>query len=311
MIKLNEAEKKKFVEQRYQDFDFKTFNILKPDFNKTLYKELESYIELSDEKNLKEWYKEINIPNTKVEDFKERIFDTKSGKVLMGIRFLGLDINKPFVNVWSSFPIENELQKIIDFAKNSFKIFQPKHIRFWANPKNKLSKANQQHICQNYLVGSINEISKTEKPSNFESIELVQITNLDFYDWYLELYQEFHQENPNLRSYVALCSKGIFEDSIKQNLCYFIQYKNEIIGIIAAEKDEYFGVPSLYMNEIVISKKFKGKKLATAIQRKLINFNKNEFEFIWGNIDQKNIPSTKNAFRIGRKIISSEILLPI
>ena len=32
----------------------------------------------------------------------------------------------------------------------------------------------------------------------------------------------------------------------------------------------------------------------------------NEYEFIWGNIDQKNIPSTKNALRIGRKIISSD-----
>lgn len=311
MIQLSEVEKKEFIAQRYQDFDFESFEINQAEFAVTLGKELESYLNLSKTEKLQSWFENVNIPNTIVEDFKERIFETKSGKVMMGIRFLGMDLAKPFINIWASFPLEKELENIKDFARNSFAVFKPKHIKFWANPNSDLTKQSQKYICQNYLVGNINEIVNSAKPNNYENIDLELVINVEVYEWYVKIYNEFHQENPNLKSFVMPNSIDIMQDSIKQNLCYFIKYNGEKIGLIAAEKDAYFGVPSLYMNEIIISKEFKGKKLATAAQRKLIALNKKDFTFIWGTIDQKNIPSTKNALRIGRKVISSELLLPI
>lgn len=312
MIKLSEQEKMLFVKNRIeQAFDFSSFEIVNPNLDKITLSMFNGFLELSEIKNIQKWFETVNIPNTKVEDFKERIIETKSGKVLIGIRFLGMDISKPFVDVWASFPIEKELENIVAICKQEFEVFTPKHIRFWVNPNSKFGKAFQKYICQSYLVGDIQKIVSSPKPINYENIDLETVTNLNIYDWYTKIHQEFHKDFPDLKSYVMPNSKEIMEDSIKQNLCYLIKYKGEKIGLIAAEKDDYFGVSSMYMNEIIISKAFKGKKLATAAQRKLIELNKDDFKYIWGSIDQKNIPSTKNALRVGRKKISSEILLPI
>ena len=90
---------------------------------------------------------------------------------MFGIRFLGMNISKPFVDVWSSFPIEKELKNIIEIAKKEFKVFKPKHIRFWSNPKSEISKQNQENICQNYLAGSIEKSTSFEKPINYQVID--------------------------------------------------------------------------------------------------------------------------------------------
>jgi hypothetical protein len=83
------------------------------------------------------------------------------------------------------------------------------------------------------------------------------------------------------------------------------------LGVISALEENLLGEKSLYIAEIVILKEYKGEKLATAVQRKFIETLKSKYQFVWGMISAKNIPSSKNALRVGRKIISSEILLPI
>ena len=306
MIKLSEKEKMLFVKNRIeQDFDTIFIEKDKVNFETNILEEFDDLLQLSDIKNIQKWFENVNIPNTKVEDFKERIIETSSGKILIGIRFLGMDISKPFVNVWTSFAIEKELENIIEICKQEFKIFKPKHIRFWS--KNK----KQKNVCQNHIVGNIQEICVSKKPINYENVALEKITNLDFYAWYEKMYTQFHKDFPELKAYVSINSLETFTDIMKQKMCYFIYFEGEKVGLIAANKDECLGMSSIYMYEIIIDKKFKGKKIATASQRKLIELHKENYTYINGNIDSRNIPSTKNALSVGRKIISSEILLPI
>ncbi|MGB1019160.1 MAG: hypothetical protein ACPGVH_08810 [Chitinophagales bacterium] len=306
MIKLSEKEKMLFVKNKIeQDFDTTFIEKDKINFETNILEEFEDLLQLSDIKNIQKWFENVNIPNTKAEDFKERIIETSSGKILIGIRFLGMDISKPFVNVWTSFAIEKELENIIEICKQEFKIFKPKHIRFWS--KNK----KQKNVCQNHIVGNIQEICVSKKPINYENVALEKITNLDFYAWYEKMYTQFHKDFPELKAYVSINSLETFTDIMKQKMCYFIYFEGEKVGLIAANKDECLGMSSIYMYEIIIDKKFKGKKIATASQRKLIELHKESYTYINGNIDSRNIPSTKNALRLGRKIISSEILLPI
>ena len=306
MIKLSEKEKMLFVKNRIeQDFDTTFIEKDKINFETNILEEFDDLLQLSDIKNIQKWFENVNIPNTKVEDFKERIIETSSGKILIGIRFLGMDISKPFVNVWTSFAIEKELENIIEICKQEFKIFKPKHIRFWS--KNK----KQKNVCQNHIVGNIQEICVSKKPINYENVALEKITNLDFYAWYEKMYTQFHKDFPELKAYVSINSLETFTDIMKQKMCYFIYFEGEKVGLIAANKDECLGMSSIYMYEIIIDKKFKGKKIATASQRKLIELHKENYTYINGNIDSRNIPSTKNALSVGRKIISSEILLPI
>ena len=55
-----------------------------------------------------------------------------------------------------------------------------------------------------------------------------------------------------------------------------------------------------------MDKKWKGKRLAKAIQRKFVAELAYENDYIWGTIDSANLPSYKTAFANGRKAIRVE-----
>ncbi len=316
MIKLSLKEKMQFVNSYIQnEMDLSIIGeCSNKEHEQSVLEDFEYLLELSKEKNIEKWYKSLKnkkLINLEIADLKERVIETKNGKVLLGIRYLGKDINNPFVNIWCSFPIQKELDNIIEIAKKEFKIFKPKFVRFNLKPNSILSKKYDKYKASNFFTNSITRICEKDLPINFKEISLKKVKNLDFYDWYKKIYDEFHKENKYLKFIVSSNSKADFENNIKDNLIYFIEYKNKRIGLISGASRMFLGKKAIYMYEIVIEKEFKGKKLATATQRKFIEINKNNYHFIWGTISNKNIPSYKNALRIGRKIISTEILLPI
>lgn len=313
MTKLSLKEKMLFVHSYIEnEIDLTVLNVKSNViFETTILKELEALLDLSKIENLINWHKSLNLPNVTVENLQEKIIETNTGKVLIGIRFLGMDINKPFVSVWSSFDIENDLENIIKNAKKEFAIFKPKFIRFWMKPNSILSNKYHQFKEQSFYAESIVNICNSKLPLNYETVSLEKINDLNFYTWYKELYDEFHKENPDLEFLVTTNNQEAFESCIKENLIYFIIHNNKKIGLIAANEDTFLGEKSIYIIEIVLQKEFKGKKLATAAQRKFIELVQKDYKYIWGQISAKNIPSSKNALRVGRKIISTEILLPI
>lgn len=65
------------------------------------------------------------------------------------------------------------------------------------------------------------------------------------------------------------------------------------LGVISALEENLLGEKSLYITEIVTLKEYKGKKLASAVQRKYIEILKSKYQFVWGMIRVKNIPSSK------------------
>ena len=313
MIKLTEKEKIAFVDSYFKnELDLDIIQ-LSPNlkFRESILKQFEDLLELSKTENLLNWHKSINLPKIDIEDLKERIVETSKGKALLGIRFLGMDISKPFVNVWANYDLNDDLEEIIAISKKEFVKFVPKYVRFFVKPNAELSKKYHHFKEQSFYANKIAEICKKEFPENYFKIDLVPIENLDFMEWYKKLYYEFHLEMNNLKFLVPPNDIEDFKKSIKDKLIYCVHFKGERIGLIAGEKDDFGGEASIYMTEIILCKDFKGKKLATATQRKFIELNHNKYQYIWGKISSRNAPSYCNALKVGRKIVSSEILLPI
>jgi len=88
---------------------------------------------------------------------------------------------------------------------------------------------------------------------------------------------------------------------------YEVYMKGKKIGLIAEERSPFLGHSGVYFHEIFISKKWKGKGLAKAIQRKFVN----DDDFIWGTIDAQNLPSYKTALVNKRRPIRFECFLKI
>lgn len=265
---------------------------------------LKEYQNLNSEEVKKKRFSYFEIPNTKLDDYNEHLIslDDKN-KVMAGIRHLGGNAKKPFVHVATNFRLNTreELLTLYDKIKSHFKMFNP----LWVE-----SSFKEQIDADLYggviLATEQNTYAHLEEYKSENQLLLKDIKDLGFYDWYAGIYSEFHNSHPKLKDKVPVNSKEIVQKAIDENLIQMASYNGENIGVISAMRLEFLGAPSIYFNEILITKEYKGKGLAKVMQKLFVLKKAQEKDIIWGRIDFNNKASYYTALSNGRKPISFE-----
>lgn len=248
--------------------------------------------------------KYFEVPNTKSRDYAEKLLELSGDKkVIYGIRHMGGSKELPFINLKPNFRISNseEALKIYEKVKDEFMSFSPLYLSFWSPIKMEVD-----FIGSTYLVAKSIDIKKMHAWEDEASVELKRIEDDSYYDWYKSGYEKFHKERPDLKKKVVVNSLDSMRDSVEQGLMYEVYFDDEKIGLIAGESSPLLGHSGVYFHEIFISKKWKGKGLAKAIQRKFIEMGTKDDDFIWGTVDSHNLPSYKTALSNGRRPIRYE-----
>jgi len=253
------------------------------------------------------------FPYASPADFQEKQLVT-SKKFLAGIRFIGGNAKEPFIDVLPSWKIttESEILEIIYLIKKEFRVFEPKYLQLWVEPsfeKHPYTKISFQ-VARRVICGFIGELDVQAELSDLE-IKLSTVDDDHYYNWYQSVYADFHEKNPNLVNWVPCNSKEEMDESKSQKLLFWIYVNGKKAGIIGGCKSTLLGVNALYMDEILLTDAFKGKGLAPQVQKIYLAAICDRFDLVWGTIDAKNIPSTRTALRVGRKIVRSEIFLPL
>lgn len=166
-------------------------------------------------------------------------------------------------------------------------------------------------IGSTYLIAKSSDIKSIEIWDGEELLKLKKVVGDSYYDWYKSGYEEFHTERPDLEKKVTVNSLDSMRDSVEQGLMYEVYLNGEKMGLIAGESSPFLGHPGVYFHEIFISKKWKGKGLAKAIQRKFVEMSTKDNDFIWGTVDNHNLPSYKTAQSNRRHPIRFECFVKI
>ena len=246
----------------------------------------------------------FNIEGIKDADFSERLIVLKSGKrVIAGIRHMGANIDLPFVNIKANFEIEtrDEAFDVYKEVFHFFEAFSPKYIRVYSAQNIKADL-----IGSVYMLASYNEVISIKAWDKEKDINFETIANDDYYQWYKENYELFHQESPNLKNKVTVNSKEVMSDSRDEGLLKYIFYKGIKIGLISAEASSFLGAKSIYFNEIFILTDYRKIGLAKAAQRKFIESFASKDQLVWGTIDYNNTASFKTARANGRVAVRYE-----
>ncbi len=312
MLNLNS---KKFAENAADClYDLKSLDIPKENAIASIHEEIENLLSLNEHETLVGRHSHFNIPGTEIQDYEEHFYEIDSGKnILAGIRHKGGDIQMPFVHTLMGFdPTNSDIIDIIKFSRQQFKKFNPRFVSIWIKPSLKIdfSKVTATQSRQ-YVVGSISEIKKMKKPANFDIIKIEKVTSGFDFDWYTKAYAEFHEKQPNLKTWVPITDNEDIERAITDQLMYRVLVNEKLAGIIAAHDQPLLNKKSAYMVELLLTNRFKNQGLAPAFQRKFIETLSNDFNFIWGTIDAKNQPSLKTALRVGRIPIRSEYFIEL
>ena len=243
------------------------------------------------------------------DDYQEHIVDIGDNKMLIcGIRYIGCDLNYPFVKITANFQISNkkEAKELYEIVKSRFSIFSPKFVSFYT-----AQKFEADRFGYVYMVAPFDKINSSSAWENDGKVKLKKITNDSYYDWYCQGYDEFHIERPDLKGRVQVNSKEKMNESLEQGLLYYALIKNEKVGLISGVKSDFLGHKGLYFNEILVRKEWKGNSLAKIIQQKMIKEAGSFSDFVWGTIDFRNQPSLRTALSNGRRPVRYENFIEV
>lgn len=270
---------------------------------KEIASDLNQLAELSLEEVYTERFNYFKLKGTTAEDFRERIIEIEKDKfILAGIRFRGLNVDRPFISIVTSFEItNNRLYNLAEVIKNEFSIFKPNSFQFQL-PSEIALTAPELEIDRFTVVGSVKKITDHCLPERSEIVEIVELNNTVFYEGYIKEYKIFHEKNIYLKDEVKPESAEDFNEAIRNKLLYKIMIDNKHAGIIAGSPFNYYGIQGVCILEEILYDSFKGKGLGIYIQKEFSKKLIGRYDLLWGTISSLNQPSLKTALRNGRKI---------
>lgn len=251
----------------------------------------------------------FKIPKTSPKDYREKLLELADGrKLIHGIRHFGGDRNLPFIQLRPNFNLRSrsEALALYELLRSEYEAFKPLSLCFWSP-----ERVDADVLASTYLVTQASEILKLPDWKEESTFSLNLIGDDSYYEWYQAGYLDFHLENPDLKSKVTVNSLESMQVPREQGLLFEVLIDSERVGLIAGERSSLLGHAGIYFHEIFISKKWKGRGLAKAIQRSFVRRVASEDELIWGTIDHSNKPSYQTARSNGRNPIRFECFVKI
>jgi RimJ/RimL family protein N-acetyltransferase len=255
----------------------------------------------------------FGIAGTKPSDFPERIvYLSEDDFILIGIRFSGLDVNRPFVSVIPSFETLSSslIDKISRKVEQEFSVFKPQSFQMTLSPKVDVTKYSVE-ADRFTVVGVIDDILKKEIKPSPSKIELLAPASIDFYDHYLKEYKIFHKSSPSLKLEVRPESYDDLHEALQDGLLFKIMIDGNFAGVIAGTRRDYHGVSGVSILEEILFDDFRGKGHGKHLQRSFTERIKNNYKVLWGTISQKNEPSLRTALKNGREITEIDYLFKL
>ncbi len=246
------------------------------------------------------YFSELGIAS---ERFAHRLLEVSGRRLITGIRFLGGDAKRPFVEVARvSQPLENNTdcelfsallrREFSEFAPSRWRIFQASHLPYQFD-----GYAGDLRV----LAGLLGEIRNLPMPSNAAQVELKPATSGQFYPRYVALYQQLYQERPWLPDVARIETLEDIEQHIKNGKVFEVFVDRQWAGLTIACRDQGWGVRGWLMVEIVLEAQFRGQNLAVTVQRLLAqHLENNGKDCLFGTIGAINLPMQKTATRVGR-----------
>lgn len=254
----------------------------------------------------------VPIPGTTRDDYRYRFVDVGEGKTFVGgIRFRSGDFSDRFVETYArDYPIESAavLEETRSAARETLRVFSPTRVRVQVPVGGEEERVvSGPGVTDEYftVAAPTSHLRRLPPPPHLERVRLEAARNTAFHERYLKAYADVHGERPELRGLVEPEPPEDMERYLKEWSLYEAYVDNEWAGLVGAEGDEIYGLRGYQVVEEVLATGFRGRGLAPAVQRRLIDALPDDGDgILFGTIDAVNAPSLATALRVGRVVVA-------
>lgn len=236
------------------------------------------------------------------DDYKNRLLHVGGLELLTGIRFRGLDMAQPFVDVLYQSEVlltPEQLVAIRDALRRAYAVFTPKRLRVYQSSQYPPLPGDG----DTRLVAAPLRVIAQEAPAS-PRLVLRPSRTLEFYPKYAEIYARLHAERPELIPVARAESKEDLESYLEAGNLFDMLVDGAWAGTCAVFADVASGVRGFCFGEIVLDPAYRGQSLGSVAQgnlaRLLIERGDAADTFLFGTIGAVNHGALRAASKAGR-----------
>lgn len=236
---------------------------------------------------------------------------------IAGIRFRGRDIEKPFVDVIATSlpPVPSGLAALGEVLPH-FSAFSPLCLRVnLPDPEPELqalaaSEVEAVRATPDLLIVGRPVTEMLEQPlaSRFDEVSLVPCALEEAEERVAAVYDELRRARPQLDEWATPADAETLTDAFEEGLLFDIRVSGTSAGVVAAERNDAYGLAGFCMQEIVLDSAHRGSRVGVAaLQRLCREAPSTTDDVLWGHIHPDNLPSLRNAQASGRKVVAAQV----
>lgn len=239
---------------------------------------------------------------------------------IAGIRFRGRNISKPFVDIiaTSLTPEPSQLAALADVLPH-FAGFSPLCLRIHCpDPEQTLFELAQSgayagHATTDLLVvaGLLETLKQRALPSTTEYVELRPCDPQAAAERVASIYDELEDSRPDIRTWALPADVDLLSSAAEENLLFEVWSDSRRIGVIAAAREDAYGMSGYSIQELCIDAEHRGRQLGRTVLLQLCGRlpTTSVGEALWGHIHPDNKPSLRNSLSMGRQVVGGHLWL--
>lgn len=266
------------------------------------YEDLESLAQLADSGVVAERIEKLGVSLPPDQMTERLLFNDTKKAVVSGLRFLNLDLKFPFVALKANFRTHDaETTRILkSMVMKNYGEADPRGFTIWEQPGLEFGQTENWNV----VIGGSTETTVIDLPSRFEL--RWETTPELFFTAFETEYRLWSLENTGLAKFVRLESFRDLETAGAKGLLLSVYDEQGWAGVIAGKNSPLFGRDALYLNEIFLTKRLRGRGLSKVLQSQFLLKLKADDKIVWGHINRANEAAMKTALSLGRVPLQQE-----
>ena len=240
--------------------------------------------------------------------FRERVLVEEGAKIAIGgIRFRNLDTGFPFIEVTSNFNLLDPSLSlpVLAIAARQFAGFAPRGLLLTGPPGVALAMPFERwtHVVAGASAQACAAVLPAGLCCSFPA-------KVDFYDAYHTAYSEWRANSPGLAPFVRIEPRQSMEEAAAAGLLASFHDSSGWCGVVCAREEALYGTPAMYIIELFLVERWRGRRAARAIDTALVSRMGEHYPVVWEHIHAGNLPALRTALAQGRSIVETEYFLP-
>lgn len=246
-----------------------------------------------------------------------RVLDLPDGGwALCGIRFRQRDNARPFVDVIASTapPTPDGLATIAAAVAPAYDPWHPLALRANLPDPDAIIAAvrgDSRFVgisVDMYVVAGLVHRLRTRKRDIDDRVRLVPGTPGELAARNAGIYGELYRRDPERARWATPEDADSLADCADEGLLFEVRVHDEPAGVVATMRWDAHGMCGFSVEELALDAEHREKGLGPVVlQRLLRKLPAHDGDALWGTIHRDNIPSLRNALRVGREIVGANM----